>query len=309
MKRSEERGRGTMDANLLRRVRLLAQGPTGSRHAIARLLMSEGSGLGGLTMGEVAQLSYTSKPSLVRFAQELGFTGWRAFADAFVGAALAHEERSLTGHSVDPNFPFDEDTPIGRLATSIAHLEGHARGCVLDALDEDALTEAGRRMTGARQLVYFGVAQNRFFGQNLSYRLRQIGMDCLVPEQHDADLVAHGMGPGHCAVLVSYSGSGEHRAPAVFLPCLTRRGVPCVVVTNSGDNYLRHHCDCCLTFPPEEHLYSKIAGYYSETATSFLLDLLFSMCFRQHYAENAQRKLDAVIANERRMQATDILPE
>ena len=298
-----------MDDGLVRRVELLAHGPAGSRHAIAQLLIREGSGLGGLTMGEVAQLSYTSKPSLVRFAQGLGFSGWRAFADVFVSEALAHEEHALDGRSVDPNFPFDEDTPIGLLATSIARLEGHARHRVLDALDEDVLAEAGRRAVAARQLVYFGVAQNRFFGQNLSYRLRQIGMDCLVPEQSDADLVARGMGSEHCALLVSYSGSGEHRAPAVFLPRLRRQGVPCVVITNSGDNYLRHHCDCCLTFPPEEHLYSKIAGYYSETATSFLLDLLFSLCFRQHYAENAQRKLDAVIANERRMQATDILPE
>lgn len=301
--------RETMDGDLLRRVELLAGGPSGSRHAIAQLLIREGSGLGGLTMGEVAQLSYTSKPSLVRFAQGLGFSGWCAFADTFVSDARAHEEHSLNERSVDPNFPFDEDTPLGLLVARIAHLEGHARRCVLDALDEDALTEAGRRMTTARQLVYFGVAQNRFFGQNLSYRLQQIGMDCLVPEQSDADLVARGMGPEHCALLVSYSGSGEHRAPAVFLPLLKRRGVPCVVITNSGDNYLRHHCDCCLTFPPEEHLYSKVAGYYSETATSFLLDLLFSLCFRQHYAENAQRKLDAVIANERHMQTTDVLPE
>lgn len=301
--------RETMDGNLLRHVELLARGPAGSRHAIAQLLISEGSGLGGLTMGEVAQLSYSSKPSLVRFAQGLGFSGWCAFADAFVRAALAHEEHSLSECSVDPNFPFDEDTPMGLLAGSIARLEGHAQRCVLDTLDEDALAEAGRRATAARQLVYFGVAQNRFFGQNLSYRLRQIGMDCLVPEQSDADLVARGMGSEHCAILVSYSGSGERRAPAIFLPRLKRQGVPCVVITNSGDNYLRHHCDCCLTFPPEEHLYSKIAGYYSETATSFLLDLLFSMCFRQSYAQNTQRKLDAVIANERHMQATDVLPE
>lgn len=60
---------------LLPRVRRLADSPVGSRRSIAQLLLSEGSGITSLSMGEVARLSYTSKPSLVRFAQTLGFAG------------------------------------------------------------------------------------------------------------------------------------------------------------------------------------------------------------------------------------------
>jgi DNA-binding MurR/RpiR family transcriptional regulator len=56
-------------------VRRLADSPVGSRRSIAQLLLSEGSGITSLSMGEVARLSYTSKPSLVRFAQTLGFAG------------------------------------------------------------------------------------------------------------------------------------------------------------------------------------------------------------------------------------------
>ena len=54
--------------SLLRRVRALTRGHVESRRSIAQLLLSEGSGLARLSMSEVAQLSYTSKPSLVRFA-------------------------------------------------------------------------------------------------------------------------------------------------------------------------------------------------------------------------------------------------
>lgn len=297
----------TATADLLAQVRDLAQGRVGSRQSIAQLLVGEGSGLARLTMAEVAQLSYTSKPSLVRFAQALGYPGWLDFADAYVAAARRAEEVA-EGAYADVNFPFEADTPSGILAKQVLSLEGHALEQVLLTVDHAALQEAARRVVGANQVVCFAVAQNRFYCENLAFRLGQIGIECLVPGTEESPLVARGMGPSQCALLVSYSGQGVQRPPATFLPALQDQGVPCVAVTNSGDNWLRHHCDCVLAFPPEERLYSKIAGYYSETATSFLLDLLFSLCFQANYDKNVQRKLDAVVGNERVMQATDVLP-
>lgn len=295
------------DKGLLGRVRELAHSHVESRRSIAQLLLSESSGLARLSMSEVAQLSYTSKPSLVRFAQALGYSGWLDFQDAFVREALLAEGAEAED-SIDPNFPFEADTPSGQLAKRIMALRGHALEQVLLTIDHAALQEAARRMVDARQVVYFGVEQNRFFGENLAYHLRQIGIDCLVPALEECPLVARGMGPDTCAIIVSYSGLGEHRPPSLYLPTLQANGVPCVAVTNSGDNWLRHNCDCVLAFPPEEHLYSKIGGYYSEQATTFVLDLLYSLCFQARYERNAHDKLGSVVAAERLMQASDVIP-
>lgn len=292
--------------NLLGRVRLLSAGRVGSKRSIAQLLVSEGSGLARLSMAEVAQLTYTSKPSLVRFAQGLGFNGWPDFEDAFVKASL-EAEGQLVG-DVDPNFPFGASTPTAELASRVAWLERHAIHQVLETLDVGMLEEAAHRMSSARQVVYFAVAQNRYFGLNLAFQLHQIGVDCLVPAPEDCALVARGMGREDCALLVSYSGLGEKRVPAVLVPDLRDNGVPCVAVTNNGDNWLRHNCDCVLSFPPEEHLYSKVTGYYSETATMLVLRLLFSLCFKANYEKSAQYKLGAIVESEKNMQTQDVLP-
>ena len=293
--------------SLLRRVRALTRGHVESRRSIAQLLLSEGSGLARLSMSEVAQLSYTSKPSLVRFAQALDYNGWLDFQDAFVRDALLAEGKE-SEDGVDPNFPFEADTPSGQLAKRVLALKGSALEQVLLTVDHGALQEAANRIVSARQVVYFAVEQNRFFGENFSYRLHQLGIECLVPPLDECMLVARGMGPDTCAVIVSYSGLGEHRPPSLYLPTLQQNGVPCVAVTNSGDNWLRHNCDCVLAFPPEERLYSKISGYYSEEATTFVLDLLFSLCFQANYEKNVRHKLDAVVNNERVMQASNVIP-
>lgn len=296
-----------MDANagdeLLERVRGMSLAGTGSRRAIAQLVLGEGSGLGRLSMAEVAQLSYCSKPSLVRFAQSLGFGGWPAFQEAFSHAASAEEARA----EVDCNFPFDEGTGVTEVVTRVAEVERHAIDQVVEALDEDALERAAGLVCAARQVVCFGVEQNRYFEQNFAHRLRQIGIECLVPSLATSALVARGMGEDCCAILVSYSGLGAQRLPAVLLDDLRRGGVPTIAVTSSGENLLSRACDCTLEFPPEERLYSKIAGYYSERATGLVLDLLFSLCFQAAYEKNVRRKLDAVVRYERLMQTTDVL--
>ncbi|WP_298579286.1 MurR/RpiR family transcriptional regulator [uncultured Olegusella sp.] len=293
---------------LLAQVQALAQGRTGSKRSIAQLLMNEGSGLTHLSMAEIAQLSFSSKPSLVRFAQGLGFSGWRSFEEAYVEEMHSYEKQARKSN-IDTNFPFDAETSLTKMAEHIARLEERAHHRVLEELNETTLRTAAQRMIQAQKIVYFGVAQNRFLGENLAFRYAQIGIDCLVPQEEDCELVARGMGSEHCALLVSYSGVGKQRQPAKFLPLLQAQGTRCVVVTNSGNNWLKHHSDCCLCFPPEEHLYSKIAGYYSEAATTFALDLLYSACFQANFSQNVQRKLDAVVAHEQRMQASDVLPE
>jgi len=294
------------EKDLIERVRRLSRGRVGSRQSIALLLLSEGSGLARLSMAEVAQLSYTSKPSLVRFAQALGFPGWTDFQEAFVQEALA-AEGGVAG-DIDPNFPFGATTPTTEVVSRVAGLERHALDQVLASLDEDALQAAARRIVSARQVVYFGVFQNRYFGKSLAHHLGEIDISCLVPSPKDAALVARGMGPEDCAIVVSYSGLGEGRPPSVFVPTLLDHGVPVVAVTNSGDNWLRHHAGCVLAFPPEEHLYSKVGGFYSETATTLVLQVLLALCFQVHYDQNVQRKLGAVVESERLMQTSDILP-
>ena len=50
-----------------------------ARSVIAEFLLNEKSHLYQYTMDEIAHLTYTSKPTLVRFAKGLGFHGWKDF--------------------------------------------------------------------------------------------------------------------------------------------------------------------------------------------------------------------------------------
>lgn len=288
-----------VDDGFLARVRGATLELPGSRKSIADFLLREGSGVASLSMAEVADLTFTSKPSLVRFAKAMGFSGWRDFRLAYVTAVRESEEALSVSEDVDPNHPFDSGDSLEEAIQGVLALE---RQALLEAqahLDMEALSEASRRACDAGEFVFFGAEPNSYFGGLFSYKLEQIGVTCRVPGRDDWGRIARRLGPDDCAIVASYSGNGPQREPVSFVSTLNKAGVPLIGITNAGNNWLREHCDCVLSFMPREHYYSKISGYYSEQCIHFVLDALYSAIFLANYDQNEVMKLRMVISFER----------
>lgn len=295
---------------LLARVRQATLELPGSRKSVADFLLREGSGVANLSMAEVADLTFTSKPSLVRFAKAMGFSGWRDFRMAFVTAIRESEEGASSVRTIDPNHPFGPDDPLGDVVKNVSALERQALLDAMDRVDSRTLAEAASRVIAAKRLVFFGEEPNCFFGELFAYKLDQIGITCQVSQRDSWLDVADGLGPQDCAIIASYSGNGAQREPVSFVSRFNEAGVPVVAITNSGSNWLREQSDCVLAFEPREHYYSKISGYYSEQSVAFMLDALYSAVFSANYDKNEVIKLRTLIAFERahNQRVVDVLP-
>lgn len=299
-----------VEDDVMRRVRRATLDVPGTKKTIADFLVREGSGVANLSMAEVADLTFTSKPTLVRFAKAMGFAGWRDFRMAFVTATRSSEESLVSPVDVDPNHPFGPDDDLGAIVQNVLALEQQALRNVASHITDEILQEAAQRVLRAHCTVFLGEEPNVFFGKLFAYKLSHIGVGCHIPAREQCSMIARGLGPKDCAIIASYSGNGEHREPASFVTQLNEAGVPIVAITNSGSNWLKEHCDCVIAFEPREHYYGKISGYFSEQCVHFALDLLFSAIFVAHYEQNEIRKLRALIAYERAHQQTlvDVLP-
>ena len=295
---------------LLSRVEATTLDLPGSRKSIADFLVQEGSGVENLSMAEVAELTFTSKPSLVRFSKAMGFSGWRDFRLEFVKAMRRRESQRQETAEVDPNYPFTAEDDLPSVVANVCSLEQQAISEMASQLDEEVLCEAARRVVTARRLVFFGAAPNSCFGELFAYKLYPLEVTCEVPVEDEWSEVAQGLGPEDCAIVASYSGEGPQRKPVSLVSKFNEDRVPVVAITNSGSNWLREHCDCVLAFRPREHIFSKISGYYSEQCVRFALDALFSACFSLDYDRNEMARLRMLIEYERTLQhkAVDVLP-
>ncbi|MBP3885887.1 MAG: MurR/RpiR family transcriptional regulator, partial [Olsenella sp.] len=258
----------------------------GSRKAIADFLLLEGSGVAQLTMAQVASATYTSKPTLVRFAKRLGFSGWPEFREAFLAETLAEDERMATGNGVDVNHPFGADASLAEAVGNIVRVQELAIHGIAEKLDEEALIRAAKAIDGARNVVFFARPPSRHFGHHFGFELNSIGKTCCVPHAEEGDLAINVMEKVDCALFASYGGALA-KEPLCYVEDVRDKGITVIAVTSKG-SALAHSADIALTFDPIERYFDKIAGFYSCACIRQYLDALFVACYQEHYSEYQQ---------------------
>lgn len=275
---------------LFQQVEEMAHSHTDARHVIGEFLLKEKSNIKKYTMQEIAEKSYTSKSSLVRFAKALGFQGWKDFIEKFLNDTY-YEESHYT--DIDPNFPIEEGESTKNIVYKISNLMVES---ILDTTDQLNLKEIDKAvdfMTEANQIALLGQSPNTYLGNLFRRKMMSIGKNVLLSSGWDQGLLARTLHKDDCAILISYSGNNENRTPMNFIPMLQEKEVPIVAITGLGNNFLRRNADCVLSMSSRERLYTKIGTFSTEESIAFILNTLYACYFVKNYQSNLCYKIDA----------------
>lgn len=267
-----------------------------TRKNIAEFILNERERILKLSMQEIADYTYTSKATLVRFAKTLGFSGWKEFIRAFMDEK-AHQDTQYT--DINPNFPFDEHDSVQRIIHNVSSLHMASILDTMDTLDADIVEQAVDRLQGASQIALFGMNPNSFFADIFKWKMLTIGRVVTVAKTGEAGMIAHSLGENDCAILISYSGNNQNKEPVTQLDLLLQNNVKLIGITSGGNNYIREHIDCVLSISSRERLYTKISNFSTEESILVILNVLFSCYFARDY----QRNLNYKVANARILEA------
>lgn len=281
---------------LFQQIEDLAYTHTDARRTIGEFLLSEKSRMKTYSMQEIADKTFTSKSSLVRFAKSLGFSGWKEFMEAFLGETY-YEESHYT--DVDPNFPIAKGDSVQDILIKLSNLAVEGILDTADQLDLEQLDRAVDHMASANQIAMLGQPPNTYVGYLFQRKMLSIGKNVLVVES-DQGLLAQSLHKGDCAILISYSGNNESRIPIRFIPFLKEREIPIIAITGLGDNLLRSQADCVLSMSSRERLHTKIATFATEESINFILNMLYSVYFSRNYSANLEYKINASKRVEKR---------
>ena len=92
------------------------------------------------------------------------------------------------------------------------------------------------------------------------------------------------------AIIISYSGEEEEIKKIVNY--IKQKEGTIIAVTSINDSYLRKHADYCLTICSKENLFSKIGSYSSKVRADYIMDIIFSLLFKNNYNINLIEKLE-----------------
>ncbi len=260
-----------------------------TRKKIAEFILNEKDRIMKLSMQEIADYTFTSKATLVRFAKTLGFSGWKEFIRAFMEESI-HQDNHYT--SINPNFPFEETDSVKKIIHNVSSLHMASILDTMDTLEADIVEMAVDRLISARQIAVFGMNPNSFFADIFKWKMLTIGRNVMVARAGEAGMTARSLGEEDCAIIISYSGNNQKKEPVTQLDLLLQNGVKLIGITGSGDNYIRRHVDCVLSISSRERLYTKISNFSTEESILVILNVLFSCYFARNYEANIKYKVD-----------------
>ena len=261
-----------------------------ARHAVGEFVLHEQKNLYKYTINEVAEYSYTSKATVLRFAKTLGFEGWRDFMKAFI-AEVKYQE---THHAdVDANYPFHEKSSHQEIIESLKTLQMESIQDSADLMDMDMLKMATTYLVKSKHIVIFGLSPNIFLGELFRRKMISIGKKVDIANLGEMGIISRTMDEQDCAIVISYSGNNKHAEPMSYLQNLLDQKVSIIGITSGGDNYMRRILPCVFTMSSKERLYTKIANFATEESLQFILNVLYSCYYREEYQKNCLFKIQS----------------
>lgn len=255
--------------------------------SIARYLLEVQHNIKDENVRHIAKKTYTSSTSVLRFCQKLGFEGFIDFKEAYLD-----EIKYLESHfqNVDANFPFFANDKNISIANKLSILYNETIQDSLSLLDHNTLQQAANILNKAGNIYICGSGVTKNLANIFKSNMVKIGKTVISFESTgDAFYEASYRDDKSCFIIISYS--GETSQVVRIAKKLEQRNLPTISITSYGNNTVSEYCTCNLYISTRQKLISNLGNYSINLSILFILDILYSDCFRFHYRENLVKKI------------------
>lgn len=260
-----------------------------ARRFIGEFLLENRDNIAKYSMNDIANLTFTSKPTLVRFAKNLGYSGWKEFMYAFAHETVVHKDNAY--NDVDPNFPFQAKDDTLEIIEKLSSLQIKSIKDTVSLMSVEDINKAANIINQAETIVIYGVSPNSYYGELFKRKLWTIRKKAVTPQYGESGLISKTLTKKDCAVIISYSGNNPDRSPTSNIKFLLNNEVPIIGITSGGHNYLRDYSNVVLNISSKERLYSKITNFATEESIMFILNTLYAKVFALDYEKNKEFKI------------------
>jgi DNA-binding MurR/RpiR family transcriptional regulator len=284
----EESVLGNVTARI--RAALPAMAPSGRR--IGTAILADPTAIIHLTVTDVAELTRTSEPTVVRFCKEIGLKG---FADLKIRLAAESipPERGLHEDVLPDDSPRDVLAKV--LRTTAAAIDE-----VAGSIDQAKFTKAVGLLARARHVLFVGVGTSAPVAQDAAYRFRTAGVAAEAPsDAHVQHVSARLLGPDAIAVAVSHT--GQTRETLATVSAARGAGASTIAVTSFSRSPLVDLVDVALVAGSRETEF-RVEAMASRVAHISVLDALFvASCLANPDRARQAQQLTAEVLTEHRI--------
>lgn len=274
---------------MLDKIKVLAENRSGSKASIASFVLEHLDEIESITLDDLAKESYTSKASLVRFAQALGYKGWTDFLPALIAERYYHQ---VHYSNIDHSLPFTDQDDTASIIQKIATIEKESIQDTADRLNGKDLEEAAELLQNARRVVVFGLTPNEYLAHIFKRKMLSIGKVIEVAQSGEFGLTAASLTEKDLAIIISYSGNSLQTELSNYLTILHKNKVKRIGLTSENGLELKKVSQICFIICTRESKYKKIGNFSTEESILFILNSLYAVYFKKDYFANYVRKVN-----------------
>lgn len=255
---------------------------------IADFILKAGIKIENYSTRNLAESTYTSPATVIRFCKRLGFTGFEEFK-----VSLIKEINYLNQQSgkIDANFPFLKDDTVMKAANNISHLYIDTIQDTMSLVNYNSIQKALTLIKYSDCISIFsaGTALNQ--AESFKEKMMKIGKRVSISNNLNYQLYEAGcLTSRDVAIIISYSGETE-KMIEIAKEC-KKRAVQIIVITSFGENSLSQYASCKLLLSTKESLFQNLGDFSIHISVNLILDILYSSYFLLNYDENYNKKLE-----------------
>jgi DNA-binding MurR/RpiR family transcriptional regulator len=240
-----------------------------AERAVAQYIRDHIEEASDLTVGQMAEITHVSQPTVIRFSRKLGFGGYRELRYVLRNPSVEHKVTFNPLEGFDLN-PWDSaDEVPAKAADGAKALIDELRG----ALDTKSYRKAIALIAEAGLIDIFGVENSLTPAMDLFTKLEYLGLTCRL----NADAYLQQIGAGHLThgdVAIAFSHSGSSADTVKALRLAKSRGAKTIAITNAIGAPLAGWADVVLLTGRDSHMIYGNA-IFSRVAGVALVDMLY----------------------------------
>ncbi len=255
-----------------------------SEKRVADVLLSNDFDIVNSSIEDLAKKADVSQPTIIRFANALGYKGFKEVKKLLMAERLKNEGKveraNVLSFSVNENDKL-VDTPAKVITTHIKHLED-----LLKNLSSYELLKAIDSIINARNIVLFAVENSSCVADDLKTKLTYMGFTVIYnSDPYLQKIDARNLNKDDVAIGISYTGVSKITVDALF--SAKKAGAKTICISNVENAMINKYADIILATGSEQYLYGN--AIFSRCTQIAVIDMIYTGILITDYEKYSKR--------------------
>lgn len=236
-----------------------------------------------MSIGQLANETYSSNASIIRICKKLGFNGYKDFKIEYLRNT---ESKKYLHDDIDFSFPFRGDEPTLKVINSISSVYKDTIDLINSELNLQDLEAIVDILDKSDRVFIYAVGDSMITAMNFTNKLIKINKFFQIATQnHEEVSFSNFVTNKDCCFFISYNSTNFYlRLLKIILP----KNCKIITLTANKNDPLYKYSDYTILIPHKEKN-EKIATFYSQLSFQYVLSIIYSLLYKK-YKKNNQLK-------------------